>query len=287
MNPHPLRLTRRRFLATTGTALGATGLLGLYAWRIEPHWVQVVERQLPIAHLPQTLEGKTLVQISDLHVGMVVDSDYLIDAMRRVSALKPDLIAITGDFMTYSQTNLYDEVARVLEHLQPAPLGTVAIFGNHDYGWNWSQISVADQLNRRLDTMGIQTLRNRSADFAGLNIVGLDDYWAPTFGPHAVLSQVDHQQANLVLCHNPDVVDQPIWRGYRGWILAGHTHGGQIKPPFLPAPMLPVNNRRYAAGEYDLWDGRWLYINRGLGYSRRIRFNVRPEITVFRLTVAA
>ena len=280
-------ITRRQFLATTGTAVGATGLLGLYAWKIEPHWIQVVERQLPIINLPQSLVGKTLVQISDLHIGPEVNSDYLIDAMWRISAMQPDMVAITGDFVSYKNATVFDEVARVLEHLQPAPLGCVAICGNHDYGWNWSQVSVADRLERRLTALGIQMLRNRSANFGGLNIIGLDDYWAPTFGPNAVLSQINHKQANLVLCHNPDVVDHPIWNGYRGWVLAGHTHGGQIKPPFLPPPILPVNNKRYTAGAFDLYDGRWLYINRGLGHTRPVRFNVRPEITVFRLTAAA
>ncbi|HEX2860069.1 MAG TPA: hypothetical protein VHN79_00430, partial [Lacunisphaera sp.] len=73
---------------------------------------------------------------------------------------------------------------------------------------------------------------------------------------------------------------------YQGWILAGHTHGGQCKPPFLPPPLLPVRNRRYTAGEFDLGDGRKLYINRGLGHLLRVRFNVRPEVTVFRLAPA-
>jgi hypothetical protein len=93
-------------------------------------------------------------------------------------------------------------------------------------------------------------------------------------------------EAALVLCHNPDAADEPVWAGYRGWILAGHTHGGQCKPPFLPPPLLPVKNRRYTCGAFDLGDGRNLYISRGLGYLRRVRFGVRPEITLFRLVAA-
>ena len=77
-----------------------------------------------------------------------------------------------------------------------------------------------------------------------------------------------------------------MWQGYRGWVLAGHTHGGQCRPPFLPAPIVPVRNRRYTRGEIDLSDGRRLYISRGLGYTWRVRFNVRPEVTLFTLQSA-
>jgi predicted MPP superfamily phosphohydrolase len=101
-----------------------------------------------------------------------------------------------------------------------------------------------------------------------------------------MLDATDWDRPTLVLCHNPDAVDLPIWSEYSGWILSGHTHGGQCKPPFLPPPLLPVRNTRYTAGAFALTGGRRLYINPGLGYLRRVRFNVRPEITVFRLTRA-
>jgi len=101
-----------------------------------------------------------------------------------------------------------------------------------------------------------------------------------------VLAESSNQSAELVLCHNPDAADEDFWHGYRGWILAGHTHGGQCKPPFFPPPRLPVKNPRYTAVEFDLFDGRTMYINRGLGHLLRVRFNVRPEITIFRLMAA-
>ena len=82
------------------------------------------------------------------------------------------------------------------------------------------------------------------------------------------------------------MADQPIWGDYEGWILAGHTHGGQVKPPFLPPPMLPVRNKRYTAGAFALSGNRSLYINRGLGNLWPVRFNVRPEITLFTLEAA-
>jgi hypothetical protein len=88
------------------------------------------------------------------------------------------------------------------------------------------------------------------------------------------------------LSHNPDVQDLPIWNGVRAWVLAGHTHGGQVKPPFLTPPILPVKNKRYTAGTFDVGPGRTMYINRGLGFLVQVRFDVRPELTLFTLTRA-
>ncbi len=282
MTRNLFRPTRRKFLIGLGTAAA----VGLYTWRVEPHWVQVVERKLPIARLPDSLVGKKLVQISDLHVGYQVDNDYLIGTFKQIEAMEPDLVVITGDFMTSRAGEQIDNVATVMQHLRPGTLGCAAILGNHDSGNTWRRTDVADNLTRRLTDLGIDVLRNRSQAYDGLTIWGLDDLWSPTFRGQQVLAQVDPTQANLVLSHNPDAVDKPIWSGYQGWILSGHTHGGQCKPPFLPPPLLPVINRRYTSGEFDLWDGRWLYINRGLGHLRRVRFNARPEITCFTLVNA-
>jgi predicted MPP superfamily phosphohydrolase len=90
-------------------------------------------------------------------------------------------------------------------------------------------------------------------------------------------------KASVVLSHNPDTADLAGWGNYNGWILSGHTHGGQCKPPFLPPPLLPVKNRRYTAGMFSVGGGRSLYISRGLGHLLQVRFNVRPEVTVFTL----
>jgi predicted MPP superfamily phosphohydrolase len=282
----PIRWTRRRVLTLAGGTAGLALGLGGYAWRIEPHWVEFVGRELPLERLPPRLEGRTLVQVSDLHVGRVVDSEYLIDSLRKVAGLRPDLIALTGDFMTYRSTQRIDEVARVLQALPEAPLGRFAVLGNHDYGEGWSDIGAADRLGERLAGLGIELLGNDVRDVAGLQVAGIDDLWGPRFRPEAVLPRLDPGRPSVVLCHNPDAVDLPHWSGFRGWVLSGHTHGGQCKPPFLPPPLLPVKNRRYTAGAFEIGDGRRLYINRGLGYLHRVRFGVRPEITAFRLTRA-
>jgi predicted MPP superfamily phosphohydrolase len=178
-----------------------------------------------------------------------------------------------------------DKVTAILEHFTPGQLATLAILGNHDYGRGFSQVWVADRLTRRLEGMGIKVLRNQIHTVAGLQIAGIDDLWSPCYDL-GVVAALDRQRASLVLCHNPDAADRPDWSGYQGWILCGHTHGGQCRLPFCDPPIIPVNNPRYTQGIIDLEDGRILYINPGLGYLRRVRFNVPPEITVFTLTSA-
>jgi predicted MPP superfamily phosphohydrolase len=130
---------------------------------------------------------------------------------------------------------------------------------------------------------GVKILRNDVAEIDGLQIAGLDDLWAERFEPVRTLAGLNPQKPSLVLSHNPDTADEPGWGQYAGWILAVHTHGGQCKPPFLPPPILPVRNRRYISGEFALPGGRRLYINRGLGHLTRVRFNARPEVTLFYL----
>lgn len=279
--PPRRRITRRRFYGTAA-ALGLG--VGAYTWRVEPHWVEVVRRDLPIRGLPAALVGRTIAQVSDLHVGPQVDSAYLAAALRTVNALHPDIVAVTGDFMSKACPERVDEVVRVMEALTAPPLGCFAVTGNHDYGEHWSDRSHADRLAGKLAGVGVRVLQNESADVVGLRVVGLDDLWSPDFRPADAFRGLDPAAPAVVLCHNPDAADRPVWGGYRGWVLSGHTHGGQCKPPFLPPPLLPVMNKRYTAGAFDLGDGLTLYVNRGLGHLLRARFNVRPEITLFRLT---
>lgn len=276
-------LTRRRFL--TGL-ITAPVLAGLYSWRVEPTWIEFVRRDLPIAHLPPALAGKTLVQLSDIHIGPEVDDDYVTGVFSAVSALRPDIVVHTGDLVTYRGEPTFSQTQRLLTNFPRGRLGTVSILGNHDYGHNWSEPRVAARLSTLLTDAGCTVLRNQAIEVGGLTIAGLDDTWAGQFAPRRVMPMINPHQPALVLSHNPDTCDLPGWNGYQGWILAGHTHGGQCKPPFLPPPLLPVGNKRYTAGEFSLADGRKLYINRGMGHLLRVRFNVRPEVTVFRLTAA-
>jgi uncharacterized protein len=279
-------MKRRTFfkgvLAVTGTGL----LGGLYSWQIEPFWLEYVRVKMPIKNLPPHLVGKTMMQISDIHIGNRFNHQYIIESFEEAATYKPDFVVYTGDFVTLDNGKvLYDKLDEVLEKTVKGNLGTFAIMGNHDYGVNWTQKEVADTISTKLSAKGVEVLRNAKTTSNGLNFIGFDDYWGVNFNPEMAMANYKSNEPTVVLCHNPDVCDLDVWKDYQGWILSGHTHGGQCKPPFLDPPMLPVKNKRYSAGKIDLSNNRTLYINRALGHLWQIRFNVRPEITIFELEV--
>lgn len=272
-------------MALGGTALTAGASAALYTWRVEPHWLEFVRRTLPVRGLPSNLAGRTLIQLSDIHVGPRVDDDYVLSVFARVAALQPDIVVVTGD-LTSHHDKVFSHMEQIYQHFPRGKLGTLGILGNHDYGPGWSHPDIAARIASIATACGITVLRNQVHDIDGLQIVGFDDMWANRFNPSVALSDCDDRRSAIALSHNPDTVDLPGWDRFRGWILAGHTHGGQCKPPFLPPPLLPVRNRRYTQGELALEGGRTLYISRGVGHLIPVRFNVRPEVTVFVLTAA-
>lgn len=278
-------LTRRRFLqGSIATATAGLGLGG-YTWLVEPHWLEIVHRPLPIAGLPASLIGRRLAHLSDLHVGTRVSDDYIRNTFRRVTELSPDIVVYTGDFTSH-EPGIFDHAERIYQDLPQGRLATLGVLGNHDYGVNWAQPQVGQRFIDIFRNAGLRILRNEVVDVAGLQVAGLDDLWAQRFDPIRGLAALDRSRPAIALSHNPDTVDRPGWEGFHGWIFAGHTHGGQCKAPFLPPPMLPVKNRRYTAGEFALSGERRLYISRGVGHLLKVRFNVRPEVTIFEMKPA-
>jgi uncharacterized protein len=276
-------ITRRRLLQASAAALVSGAGVGLYTWLVEPHWLEIVRRPLPIRGLPAALRGRTLAQLSDVHVGPRVSDAYLSDVFTRVAALAPDIVVYTGDFTSY-HTNVFAHAMRVYRDAPRGRLATFGILGNHDYGPNWAHPEVAARLAMQLEASGIRVLRNEVAEVEGLQVAGMDELWAHRFDPVRTLAALDAGRPSIVLSHNPDTVDRRGWDNYHGWVLSGHTHGGQCKPPFLPPPLLPVENRRYTCGEFELSGDRRLYISRGVGHLLQVRINVRPEVTLFELT---
>ena len=235
-----MSLTRRRFIWKSGVGLVGSALTtGFYAWRIEPHWVEIVERPLPVAQLSAALTGKRLVQISDLHVGPRVDDDYLMASLDRVRDLRPDILVVTGDLVSYWGAGTFTQLDRVLSRLPRGARATLAILGNHDYGRGWSQADVADKVTARLTGLGVEVLRNGRTSVDGLEIIGLDDFWGPRFFPQRALAGLDRPSRPWCFATIPTPWTFPSGAVSKDRILAGHTHGGECKPPFLPPPILP------------------------------------------------
>ena len=279
-----VRVSRRRFLQT-GTGVAGLGLAtGIYTWRIEPHWFQIVERDLPVPQLPHALVGKRMAQLSDLHIGPRVDDDYLLTVFDHVRSLSPEIVVYTGDFTSY-EPEIFAHVRRVFAHLPLGSQATFGVLGNHDYGPHWSHDEVAEGIADAASEAGVKILRNEIVDLDGLQVIGLEDLWSSRFNLKAALENFDASRPAIALSHNPDTADFPGWERskFSSWILCGHTHGGQCKAPFLPPPLLPVKNRRYTSGEFDHAGGYRIYINRGVGHLLRVRINARPEVTMFRL----
>lgn len=289
--PGPRRdLTRRAFLLSCGGGLLAATGGGAYARYVEPYWPVVEFLPMDIRNLDPGWVGLRLLQLSDLHLYGNMPVEYLRDQLQRCVALSPDLIVLTGDYISRGDPRYLDELASLLCILH-APLGVCAVLGNHDCGAHNANPALASEwlAQRMAQTIagcGITVLRNQMVPLtvagAPLQLVGLDELWSGFCDPDRAFADVDPELPCIALAHNPDVIDD-LRDKPCDWILCGHTHGGQVRLPFIGAPRLPVRNRQYDAGLFEVGDQR-LYVNRGLGYLLPIRFNCRPEITVFTLS---
>ena len=282
--------TRRELLKALAGYVGVTSIPYGYAWQVEPRWVEYVVRPLPIPQLPTQLAGKMLVQFSDLHIGTKLEDQFFEQHFRQVSSLNPDFVVYTGDFVSAEDVHRLNRFEKVIAAASKGSCGTFAVLGNHDYGHQWRDRAVASNVQAILANVGIKTLRDEVEMIAGLAIIGTEDYWSSQWNGHKVATILAdlNGSAAVALCHNPVAVDEPIWRDYQGMILSGHTHGGQFRFPIFNNPaILVARNKAYVEGEIALGNGRFLYVNRGLGSSPiQFRFNSRPEITLWILTPA-
>ena len=252
--------------------------------------MSVEHHVLPVLGLEDDLVGKTVVQLSDTHVGNRVGESYLRQQFEYVDSLKPDFVFFTGDFLDDATEWHVDQGEKLLRHFPRGSIGTACVLGNHDHGEHESSAGQSRKSTERITSLfadqGLNLLRDQVVDFPGLRVVGLRDYWYGGFN-HASAAEVISEvvdRPGIVLSHNPDTVDLPIWNGYQNWVLCGHTHGGQCRFPLVGAPQVPVDNKRYISGRYDIDGGHKMFINRGLGHTARVRFMARPEITVFKMT---
>ncbi len=262
-----------------------------YGRKVEPTWLEANEITLPVADLDPALEGLRIAHLTDFHGGEHLPQHYLPEVVERTLSLKPDLIALTGDFVHKGYRHVTD-VAQALGSLK-APLGTFAVLGNHDFsvrnalGWRRHRglhLAVTDSL----ETRGIRVLRNTSAilDHQGVpfQVAGIDDLWSGECDPVAALRGLCPNTPRLVLAHNPLTVEQ-LGKERCDLMLSGHTHGGQVNWPGLGRLFIGKNARRLPSGMCR-HENKPVYVNKGIGYGLRFRFGVRPEVAVFTLRKA-
>ena len=284
-------LSRRAVLKTL--AFGGVGL-ALYAGEIERHWIDIVYRDIHIAGLPDQFDGMTIAQLSDIHLDEYTEPFLLREAVADINQLKPDVVLLTGDYVSYQVLDR----KRTLEAAWTCAgmLGKIAcpqkyaILGNHDL------LVGANDVTAAIAKHGIPVLRNAclpiERDGARIWLAGLDD---PVVGrpdpdlavPVSIRSHP--REPVLLMCHAPDFIDtlaaHPVSRSI-ALMMSGHTHGGQVRLPFVGALHLPPGGRKYVEGWFPVGDMQ-LYVNRGIGsVGVPFRFDCRPEITRFRLRAA-
>jgi uncharacterized protein len=281
----PRRLTRRTFLrALAGTGILATGTLA-YATLIEPRRLVLEHLSIPIPNLAAARHNTRLVQLSDFHAGRV-DLSYLDRALHLALEQNPDFLLLTGDFVESGTPAIADDLAKILRPIA-AHVETLGITGNHDFGKGHSP-AFADRVCSALSAAGVRMLRNAihhpRTGLGELAFVGMEDYWSGLARP-ATLNDAPPDASVILLAHNPDhYEDLDPFRFHL--MLSGHTHGGQVRFPFIGPPILPVRHKERAAGLFHLNPAhpqRALYVNRGIGYLRRIRLFCPPEITCITL----
>lgn len=296
--------SRRAFLKgclAAGAILGLPLPLGAtYTTQIEPRWIEVVRMKVKLAGLSASLDGFTIAQLSDLHLGPYVRVEQTRKAVALTNGLSPDLIVLTGDYV-YGSADYSKACAQELAALK-APYGVYAVLGNHDH---WID---ADIVTDNLREVGITVLDNDHQPIqvgeARLWLIGIDTrgitasggwisslsrsdlraLWQKEYDSlQAILEALPAKEKRILLAHNPDFVEtmplEPI-----DLILSGHTHGGQVRLPILGTPLLPsAYGQKYAQGLVRS-DRTPIYVNRGIGLiPPPVRFLCRPEVTLIRL----
>jgi predicted MPP superfamily phosphohydrolase len=263
--------------------VAAATLLGwvLYARQVETRRLEVKHVALTLPRLAPEFDGYRLVQMGDLHLDDWVNPERLKEIAQKVNEQSPDLLAITGDFASYSAEQLDARV--LIEALSGfrARDACVAVLGNHDY------LTDVKLVRRCIREAGVTELINGVITLkrgeSALHVAGIDDVMEGRSRLDLVLRELPESGAAILLAHEPDFADVSAATGRFDLQLSGHSHGGQIGIPLLRRLVLPPFSQRYTRGLYEV-GGMILYTNRGLGFVHlRLRFLCRPEITVFTL----
>jgi hypothetical protein len=285
----PASRSRRQFLERAAVLVSATPFVaagyGLISERLD---VEVTRQRIRLPRLPKAFEGFRIAQLSDFHISPFMTAEQIRRFAEITNDLKPDLVALTGDFLTWD-AGAQGEVVQALAPLR-APYGVFGCLGNHEV-YARTQYSITQMLG----TAGIRILRHATAAIRSggesVNLIGVDFqgcHECPTFPPQDYLRDIEPlvvpDTVNILLSHNPESFDRTAQLGI-DLSLAGHTHGGQLALESVRRGLnLSSLGYTYTRGRYEK-GGSQLYVNRGIGtIGFPIRLGAAPEITVFELT---
>ncbi len=269
--------SRRRFLkigaAAAVTGLGTSG----YAYEIEPAHPKIARHDIQIDGWPRSAAGLKIGQLSDLHCQDNRSVARTALAARMLLALRPDIVFLTGDYISSGQGVEWAAAsAHALSPLKAAPRGVFAVLGNHDYP-NGQSAEVAGALKGA----GFQVLRNRSVPMpgvAGVWLVGMESRSVFAINPVQAMAGVPADSLKLLLVHEPDYADEaPLGFALQ---MSGHSHAGQIRIPGLPPLHCPEYGAKYPEGLQQAENHR-VYTSRGVGMmGPQMRFCCPPEVTL-------
>jgi uncharacterized protein len=242
---------------------------------------EITRHRIRLRGLDPEFGGVRIVQLTDIHHGLYFPVEALAQTVEIVNRLEPDIVVVTGDFVTYSRT--YIESAAELLGGVHARLGVFAVLGNHDF-----RVS-ADQIARELRRSGLEMLRNRNTAITyrrrTLHLAGVDD-WNYGADLNRALRGVPKNAPTILLSHHPAIIQAASERGV-GLVLAGHTHGGQVNlPVFGTIYGRSPDQTRFKMGWARLGPTQ-IYVSRGIGtVVLPVRYRCSPEIPQFTLETA-
>jgi predicted MPP superfamily phosphohydrolase len=257
----------------------------LRAAMIEPHQIEITHQTIAVEKLPAEFRGLRIVQLSDVHHSPFLDEERINEAVRMANDLRPDMVALTGDYISHSRDYIAP-CARALGRLRAAH-GVFAVLGNHDH---WTDGAM---MRDALVDQGIRVLCNESTRIergsSHIRLAGIDDMMVKRDNLRQALEQTSWDETRILLSHNPAIIREAARAGI-DLVLSGHTHGGQINWRLLTgrkdrkiARWLRRPSRRLMRGHAQLGSTQ-LYVNRGLGtVIVPLRYGCPPEITLLEI----
>lgn len=274
-------LSRRQFLKGA-IAMGAAGLVA-DSVLLEPRHVVVERKTIAINDLPDAFDGFRICQITDVHHGPFTGLGFIKEVVEKVNSLNPGLVVLTGDYVDHSSKYIVPAVSALCR--LKSSNGVLAVLGNHDH---WMDANLTQEVFNRYNVPVI-TNSHKLIEIKdkAICVAGVGDLMEDSQDLKAAFYGVPADIPRILLSHNPDYAESMPASERVDLVLAGHTHGGQVRMPFSIAPITMSRYGQKYAGGLVRSASRQVYVSRGIGVvGLPVRFNCPPEITIITLTKA-